>query len=193
MSITILLVEDSPTQAAISKRDLESVAPDVSVEVAMTAAKAISRIQNTLSPALDLVILDMTLPDGTGLEVCHLLKSSSRTHNIPVVVFSVEALSKLRQEAYAAGADHYISKGGTGDTTLKLVASTLLRRKLRQLPRLGEALIARNCIKLEQLQQALVVQTRTPSKLLGQILMELKYITPQQLTETLEAQRRGEV
>lgn len=192
MAITILLVEDSPTQAAVSKRDLETVAPEVTVELAMTAAKALSRMQNALSPLPDLVILDMSLPDGNGLDVCRAIKSNPRTCLVPVVVFSVEALSRLRQEAYAAGADHYISKGGTGDTTLKLVAATLLRRKLHQLPRLGEALISRKLIKLEQLQEALSIQARNPSKMLGQILMELKYITPQQLTETLEAQRKGE-
>ena len=192
MAITILLVEDSPTQAAVSKRDLEMVAPEVTVELAMTAAKALGRMQNALSHLPDLVILDMSLPDGNGLDVCRAIKSNPRTCLVPVVVFSVEALSRLRQEAYAAGADHYISKGGTGDTTLKLGAATLLRRKLHQLPRLGEALISRKLIKLEQLQEALSIQARNPSKMLGQILMELKYITPQQLTETLEAQRKGE-
>jgi CheY-like chemotaxis protein len=192
MSISILLVEDSPTQAAMSKFDLETLAPDVVVEVAMTAAKALSRLQNPIASLPDLVILDMTLPDGNGLDLCRSIKVNPRTRGLPVVVFSVEAFSKHRQEAYAAGADHYISKGGTGDTTLKLVASTLLRRKLRQLPRLGEALIAKKYIKLEQLQEALNIQARNPSKMLGQILMELKYITPQQLTDTLEAQRKGE-
>ncbi len=192
MSILILLVEDSPTQAAVSRRDLESLAPDVRVEVASTAAQALKRIHPAMKPVPDLAILDMTLPDGNGLEICRRLKSNPATAAIPVVMFSVEALSAYRQEAYAAGADHYISKGGTGDTTLKLVASTLLRRKLRQLPRLGEALIARKLIKLEQLQHALRIQSEKPSKMLGQILMELKYITPQQLTETLDAQRQGE-
>lgn len=193
MAIIILLVEDSPTQAAISRRDLETISPEIKVEVAATAYAALNRAQS-LTPALpDLIILDMSLPDGNGLDICRRLKSNAVTSAIPVVIFSVEGLSKHRQEAYAAGATHYISKGGTGDTTLKLVASTLLRRRLRQLPRLGEALVSRKIITIDQLQQALNIQAMNSSKLLGQILMELKFITPQQLTDTLEAQRNGEV
>ena len=143
MSIFILLVEDSPTQAALSKLDLESISPEIQVEVAGSLGQAMRRIQAIATPLPDLIILDMNLPDGSGLQICRNLKLNSNTNTIPVVVFSAEALSKNRQDAYAAGADHYISKGGTGDTTLKLVASTLLRRKLRQLPRLGESLIAK--------------------------------------------------
>lgn len=192
MTIIILLVEDSPTQAAISRRDLETISPDIKVEVAGTAAAAMNRAQSVIPALPDLIILDMSLPDGNGLDVCRKLKNNPTTNPIPVVIFSVEGLSKHRQEAYAAGATHYISKGGTGDTTLKLVASTLLRRRLRQLPRLGEALIANKYITIDQLQQALNIQAMNSSKLLGQILMELKFITPQQLTETLESQRKGE-
>lgn len=193
MSINILLVEDSPTQAAISRRDLETIAPDIKVEVASTASDARLRLRLVKRDVPDLIILDMSLPDGNGLEICRLLKSDANTSAIPVVMFSVEALSKQRQDAYAAGADHYISKGGTGDTTLKLVASTLLRRKLRQLPRLGEALIARKLITLEQLQQALKLQAVEPGRMLGQILLELKYLNADQLTKILEAQIKGEI
>jgi CheY-like chemotaxis protein len=193
MSIVILLVEDSPTQAAISKRDLETISPEVRVEVVGTAMAALNRAY-TAKPSLpDLIILDISLPDGNGLDLCRTLKSNPATSSIPVVIFSVEGFAKQRQEAYAAGAVHYISKGGTGDTTLKLVASTLLRRRLRAVPRLGEALVAKKYITIEQLQQALNIQAMGSNKLLGQILMELKFITPAQLTETLEAQRKGEI
>jgi hypothetical protein len=104
----------------------------------------------------------------------------------------MEALSTHRQAAYKAGADHYISKGSTGDTTLRLVASTLLRKKLRKLPRLGEALISRGYLTIDQLQEALNVQ-ENQSILLGQLLVKNGYITANQLQEVLEMQQRGEL
>lgn len=191
MPIRILLVEDSPTQAAISKHDLEAIGPDVLVEVVYTAADAMQRLFSRNSSP-DLLVLDLTLPDGSGLDICRAVKNDLLTRQIPVVIFSMEALSTHRQAAYQAGADHYISKGSTGDTTLRLVASTLLRKKLRKLPRLGEALISRGYLTIDQLQEALNVQ-ESQSVLLGQLLVKNGYITANQLQEVLEMQQRGEL
>jgi DNA-binding response OmpR family regulator len=191
MPIRILLVEDSPTQAAISKRDLESIGPDVMVDVVYTAADAMQWLFSRNSP-LDLLVLDLTLPDGSGLDICRAVKNDLLARQIPVVIFSMEALSTHRQAAYNAGADHYISKGSTGDTTLRLVASTLLRKKLRKLPRLGEALVSRGYLTIDQLQEALNVQ-ESQSVLLGQLLVKNGYITANQLQEVLEMQQRGEL
>ncbi len=191
MPIKILLVEDSPTQAAISKHDLEAIGPQIEVQIVHTAAEAMIRFRR-YNMALDLMILDLTLPDGSGLDICRAVKADGQTRAIPIVIFSMEALSTHRQSAYAAGADHYISKGATGGTTLKLVASTLLRKKLRKLPRLGEALITRGFLTIDQLQQALNAQEAQPL-LLGQLLVEKGYITQPQLQEVLEMQQRGEI
>lgn len=39
----------------------------------------------------DLVVLDVMLGDGNGMEVCNELKSNQRTHNIPVLMMSAHA------------------------------------------------------------------------------------------------------
>ncbi len=190
--IKILLVEDSPTQAAVSKHDLESIGPDVEVQVVYNATEALNTIK-ARGTSFDLIVLDLTLPDGSGLDICRAVKSNSLTKSVPVVIFSMEALSTHRQAAYSAGAEHYISKGSTGDTTLRLVASTLLRKKLRKLPRLGEALIARGYLTIDQLQQALNAQDAGQAMLLGQLLVQKGYVTPAQVQEVLEMQQRGEL
>ena len=186
--IKILLVEDSPTQAAFSKHELQTIGSQVTIEVARSATQG-REIIDRFGPKLDLIILDLILPDGSGLEMCRNLKNTQLTRHVPVVIFSMEGLSKHRQEAYEAGADHYISKGGTGDTTLRLVASTLLRNKLRKLPRVGEALIEKGYLTIDQLQRALTNQK--PTHLIGQVLVEMRYITTSQLQEVLEEQKHG--
>jgi CheY-like chemotaxis protein len=189
--IKILLVEDSPTQAAISKQDLESIGPNVEVQIVYTATEGLRAAQSQAT-ALDLLVLDLNMPDGSGLDICRAIKSDLKTRQVPVVIFSMEALSTHRQAAYNAGAEHYISKGSTGDTTLRLVASTLLRKKLQRLPKLGEALIRRGYLTMAQLQQALESQNNQPV-LLGQLLVQKGYVTAAQLQEVLELQQRGEL
>lgn len=189
--IHILLVEDSATQATVSRKDLESIGSSIEVQVSPTAAQALEQIKNS-GANIDLVVLDLTLPDGSGLDVCRAIKGDPITRQVPVVIFSMQALSKYRQEAYSVGADHYISKGSTGDATLRLVATTLLRKKLRKLPRLGEALIASGYITIHQLQQALDAQDGGQSFLLGQWLVQKNIITQAQLQEVLDTQQRNE-
>lgn|GEM_PF-1047364 len=190
MKIKILLVEDSPTQAAVSKNDLQAISTEITVEIVETAKDALRAAQSSPSP--DLIILDMHLPDGSGIEVCRRLKTFGQTRAIPLVIFSTEPLSKLRQEAYAAGADQYITKGTTGDSTLKLVASTLLREKLRRLPRLGEALVEMGFLRVEDLKRALEYQQRNPlqAKMLGQVLVEMGLVTQEQIFLALNHQKR---
>ncbi len=186
--ITVLLLEDSPTQAAISQRDLETISPEVQVQHASSAAEALKLIQ-TRGPIYDLFVLDLTLPDGSGLDICRMIKTNAATRSVPVIIFSMEALSTHRQSAYSAGADHYISKGSTGDATLRLVASTLLRKKLRRLPRLGEILISCGYLTIHQLQQALDAQDPNHPVMLGQWLVQKGFITSTQLQEVLSLQR----
>jgi two-component system, chemotaxis family, response regulator PixH len=189
MSIKILLVEDSPTQAALSRQELQTIGMDVNVEVVYRYNEALSTIQMK-GHNFDLCVLDMLLPDGSGLDLCKQIKTNSITRLVPVIIFSMEGLAKHRQEAYNAGADHYISKGATGSATLKLVASTLLRNKLRKLPRLGEALVAAGYITTAQLQMALIEQEKGGKNLLlGQLLVQKGLITAIQLQEVLDKQK----
>ena len=56
----------------------------------------------------DLFILDVMLPDGNGIEICHDLKNDMFTKHIPVIVMSANIRSKQMSEM--AAPDDYISK-----------------------------------------------------------------------------------
>src|SRR5687767_15942738 len=59
----------------------------------------------------DLIILDLHLPDISGIDVCLLLKSSSKTASIPVInVTAAYAGSEERTQALDAGADGYLTR-----------------------------------------------------------------------------------
>lgn len=56
----------------------------------------------------DLVILDVMLPDGNGIEICRKLKTEAETYNIPIIIMSAHAAEKSVLEE--ACADDFISK-----------------------------------------------------------------------------------
>ncbi|WP_316813116.1 response regulator [Pedobacter heparinus] len=56
----------------------------------------------------DMVVLDIMLPDGNGLEICERLKRSVKTHSIPVMMMSANNyLSKVKSKCIA---DEFINK-----------------------------------------------------------------------------------
>lgn len=56
----------------------------------------------------DMVVLDVMLPDGNGLDICNQLKRNVRTHHIPVMVMSGNNyLSKVKSKC---NAESYINK-----------------------------------------------------------------------------------
>jgi DNA-binding response OmpR family regulator len=101
--VHIVLVEDNP-QLAGTIRD--GLAEDgYTVDVIDTAAKAISR---GMRRDLDLMILDLGLPDRDGLDVLKELRTA-RIH-VPVLVLTARDAVESRVSALDAGADDYLVK-----------------------------------------------------------------------------------
>ena len=61
-------------------------------------------------PVPALIILDINMPGGTGLEALRKLKLSARTAPIPVIVLSGSAEHDMPQQVKVLGADEYLSK-----------------------------------------------------------------------------------
>jgi CheY-like chemotaxis protein len=58
----------------------------------------------------DLILLDMHLPDISGLELLRHLKQDDAAADIPVVVVSADATPEHMREALVSGALHYVTK-----------------------------------------------------------------------------------
>ena len=58
----------------------------------------------------DLILLDMQLPDISGLELLRHLKADEAVADIPVIVVSADATASRMQEALTLGALHYVTK-----------------------------------------------------------------------------------
>ena len=58
----------------------------------------------------DLILLDIQMRAGTGLEVCRILKAQPSTADIPVIVYSVNSSLINMMASYLAGANRYIGR-----------------------------------------------------------------------------------
>lgn len=117
-SIGVLVVEDEAVAAAAHAEYVARLPQFHMVAIARTAGQAMSVLlgeQRDLPPsAIRLVLLDMNLPDGHGLELCRAI----RGRHIAVDIMAVTAARdmKVLQEALALGVVHYLIKPFTFPT-----------------------------------------------------------------------------
>jgi len=72
----------------------------------------------------DLILLDVMMPGGMdGYQAARILKSEDATCDCPIIAMTARAQEEDRQEAFAAGADAYVSKPfDMGDLQVKVEA-----------------------------------------------------------------------
>ena len=98
----VLVVEDEAPMRKFLRTAL--VAHDFEVSEAESAGEAIERA--TTQPP-DIILLDLGLPDGDGIEVTKKLREWSR---VPIIVLSARGLESDKVQALDAGADDYVTK-----------------------------------------------------------------------------------
>ncbi len=99
----ILLVEDDPVLGRSLQLTLESEKHTVIWVRDLTSA-----FKANENSTADLVLLDLGLPDGNGLEFCkHLRKSESR---VPVVILTAQTHEEAVLAGFSAGANDYVEK-----------------------------------------------------------------------------------
>ncbi|RMF77596.1 MAG: response regulator [Chloroflexi bacterium] len=82
---TVLIVEDQKELLLVNRIILERAGYDT---IIAENGEAGLRILKDGSRAIDLVVLDDQMPDMTGLEVCHAMRSDGRLRHIPIIVYT---------------------------------------------------------------------------------------------------------
>lgn len=137
MDGSILIVDDVATNRIVLRAKLG--AAFYRPLLASTGAEAL-RIARKEIP--DLILLDLGLPDISGIDVLQTLRADPVTRDIPVVVLSATGDRELRLKALAAGADDVFSKPCDDGLLLARVRNLLRNHQELQQhssPRLGEA------------------------------------------------------
>ncbi len=101
----VLVVEDSRSQREMISGLLKANGLSV-----MFAGDGLEALKKARSSSLDLVILDLILPQMNGFEVCRQLKSDGKTQKLAVIICTVKTERFDLYWAIKQGADAYISK-----------------------------------------------------------------------------------
>ena len=101
----ILIVDDEPDIVELVKINLEKNGFDV---ISSYTGRGIFNLFKKFS--IDLVILDLMLPDIDGLEICKILKSENETKNIPIIMLTAKDTEIDKVLGLELGADDYITK-----------------------------------------------------------------------------------
>jgi CheY-like chemotaxis protein len=99
-------VEDNETNIEVM-RGIFAQRAQIRLEVSMLGLDGLAAIRATRP---DLILLDMQLPDISGLELLRHLKQDDAVAAIPVVVVSADATPQQTQKALTSGALHYVTK-----------------------------------------------------------------------------------
>lgn len=127
MNITILLVEDNEEIMAINRRALEGAG------YSMLAAETLEIAREILAGhSPDLILLDVVMPDGSGLELCREIRDRL---SVPILLLTVQSESGQIVNGLSVGADDYIVKPCAPE---ELVAR--VQARLREHDRLKSAL-----------------------------------------------------
>jgi CheY-like chemotaxis protein len=121
----VLLVEDDPDQAALAELRLTMAGyPKVR---SVDGAKALSRFLRE-EPHPDLLLLDVLLPDGNGLDILAKLRSRPEFAMLPVVLLTVQAQLAHIRKGLALGADGYITKPYSKNQLAEVISRVLKQR-----------------------------------------------------------------
>jgi DNA-binding NarL/FixJ family response regulator len=151
----ILLVEDDPVDAKLALELLREGIPGCSV----IHVDSVGSAARTLGvEAFDVVLLDLRLPDGSGIEALNRVRQASGA--APIVVLTSLVDDELAAEMVSAGAEDYLVKGRLGPESLARVLRFAERRHARTSPGPSAdlpliALIGRHTLLLEGLAAAL--------------------------------------
>jgi DNA-binding response OmpR family regulator len=105
MKARVLIVDDSATVRADMRGVLSAAGFGTTLcETLAVARKALGEGE------FDLIILDMILPDGEGVELLEELRRSPRTAHLPVLMLSTEAAVNERLKGLSHGANDYVGK-----------------------------------------------------------------------------------
>jgi DNA-binding response OmpR family regulator len=127
--VTVLIVDDEPNVVELVRVTLED--QWVRVVEAFDGESALVKAE-LFAPAL--VLLDVQLPDLSGLEVCRRLRADDRFASTRIVMLTAAAQATDVARGLSAGANHYLTKPFSPVKLLSLV-ETLLPHVPAWLPR----------------------------------------------------------
>lgn len=102
----ILIIDDDPTNIYALKAVLKSRSWDTLTATNATTGLSLLKDQ----PDINVVLLDMMMPETDGYEMLGIIRSSKQLRNKPVIAVTAQAMKGDREKCLEAGANDYVSK-----------------------------------------------------------------------------------
>lgn len=122
---TILVIDNDPSTAAVFKKLLMS--KDYHVLTTNSSKESLDIVQRIM---LDLIILDLLMPEMDGWQLCTAIREMTRT---PILIISAIESSEIITKTLNLGADDYLVKPVSSYTLLAHVKNLVRRHKTEEL------------------------------------------------------------
>jgi len=119
--LKIVFIDDDPMMCQVMKTFLK----DYNITVFNDAVKGVIYIGQELP---DLVILDIHMPQITGMEVLKIIKSDAKTSHIPVIILTGDDSYIMKEKAKAEQVASYMNKPFTRTMMTELVGTVIKKR-----------------------------------------------------------------
>lgn len=122
----VLIVDDDRTALA----HLSALLKPWGLEV-ITLSEPQRFWEKLLANSPNLLILDLQMPQVSGLELCQVVRQDAQWGDLPILVVTARTDAEILQQAFAAGADDFITKPVLGPEIVTRVLSRIDRTRLR--------------------------------------------------------------
>ena len=124
LEVTILIVDDNPINIRVVEVMLEK--DGYRTVSAMDGATCIEMAKNGRP---DLILLDINMPEMSGIEVCKALNQNKQTNNIPIIFVTASTDDETLKEAFESGGTDYVRKPVNRVELLARISSALTQKK----------------------------------------------------------------
>lgn len=109
--IKVAIADDDPQLLSLLKTSLEPWGFDISTfETVRSLWQWLSAAPAAETSPVDILVLDVEMPEMTGIELCRVLRADTRFQSLPILFLTVHQENHLRLQAFQAGADDFINK-----------------------------------------------------------------------------------
>jgi len=105
MTATILVIEDNPDNLDLVTEILEDEG-----YIIIGVGSAEGGIKKLREDGVDLVLMDVGLPDMDGLEATRIVKADRKLNKIPIIALTAYAMKGDKEKVLGAGCDGYLTK-----------------------------------------------------------------------------------
>jgi len=163
--MSILIVDDSQ-HCRLLLRAFLGAAGYTELPTAESAHEAFQHLgmdgPDGVVPDVDLILMDITMPEMDGVEACRRIKAAPLLHDIPIIMVTAHDEAKYLHQAFVAGAMDYITKPVGKVELLPRVRSALTLKQEMESRKRAYAKLEQESLAKTQILTTVTHELRTP-------------------------------